>query len=165
MSPACAQAITDHRARLSNAYSSDPLQMDEQNIVMNGTNNTVICPSNGYTFQRTPTQARAGRNADFLQSTAPWRFWSPKPPSASLSFVCLSRKTYPGSCMLSEAKARQLDSLMSAFDAVSPSCSFHIGIRFPLHVLHASLHSERRLDLSGSGWDLFPLCLFFDGTS
>ena len=53
-----AQAITDHRARLSNSYSSDPLQMDEQNIVMNGTNNTVICPSNGYTFQRNPTQAR-----------------------------------------------------------------------------------------------------------
>jgi len=52
-----AQAITDHRARLSNSYSSDPLQMDEQNIIMAGTNNTVICPSNGYTFQRTPTQA------------------------------------------------------------------------------------------------------------
>lgn len=49
--------MTDHRARLSNAYSSNPLAMDEQNIIYPGTNNTVICPSNGYTFQRTPRQA------------------------------------------------------------------------------------------------------------
>ncbi len=71
--PSCfglAQAITDHRARLSNSYSSDPLQMDEQNIVMNGTNTTVICPSNGYTFQRNPTQARRPATMHTLVHTA-----------------------------------------------------------------------------------------------
>ena len=55
------QAISNFRANLSNEDSqTNGLYNDDQNILAAGTNNSIICPSNGYTFPRTTAQVRSG---------------------------------------------------------------------------------------------------------
>ena len=51
------QAISDERAKLSNAFdTSDLLQNDDQGITNRDYSSVILVPSNGYTFERTPTQ-------------------------------------------------------------------------------------------------------------
>ena len=58
-SPYALQAISNFRANLSNEDSqTNGLYNDDQNILAKGTNNSIICPSNGYTFPRSPPQVR-----------------------------------------------------------------------------------------------------------
>jgi len=52
------QAISNYRATLDGTRSSDLLKNDDQWILNTTSNTPVLVPSNGYTFERTPWQAR-----------------------------------------------------------------------------------------------------------
>ena len=56
------QAISNLRATLSNRrYPNDSAQNDDQNIISEQDGHTtILVPSNGYTFSRTPTQVPIG---------------------------------------------------------------------------------------------------------
>ena len=54
------QVISDLRAKLSNAfYPANVLNNDDQGILTRDGNSVILVPSNGYTFERTPTQVTA----------------------------------------------------------------------------------------------------------
>jgi len=60
--PAPPQVISDLRAKLSNSfYPTNILKNDDQGILTRDGNSVILVPSNGYTFERTPTQVRARR--------------------------------------------------------------------------------------------------------
>ncbi len=57
---AALQRISDERAKLSNSFSTtDALANDDQGITTRDYSSVILVPSNGYTFERTPTQVRA----------------------------------------------------------------------------------------------------------
>ena len=59
--PARLQAISDWRAKLSQRYDpTNPLQNDDQNIIQDDGVTPTLVPSNGYTFDRIPTQVCNG---------------------------------------------------------------------------------------------------------
>ncbi len=57
--PGPPQVISDLRAKLSNAsYPTNVLQNDDQGLLTRDGKSVILVPSNGYTFERTPTQVR-----------------------------------------------------------------------------------------------------------
>ena len=51
------QVISDLRAKLSNSfYPTNILKNDDQGLLARDGNSVILVPSNGYTFERTPTQ-------------------------------------------------------------------------------------------------------------
>ena len=55
-----AQTISDLRARLSSMYyPGNLLQNDDQNIINADGKSPILVPSNGYTFDRIPSQVSA----------------------------------------------------------------------------------------------------------
>ena len=58
----CLQRISDERAKLSNSFSTTDVEKnDDQGITTRDYSAVILVPSNGYTFERTPTQVSARR--------------------------------------------------------------------------------------------------------
>ena len=66
-----AQAISDLRAKLSlSFFPNDLLANDDQSITKRDFSSVILVPSNGYTFQRSSTQASLG--VDLSVVTGGW---------------------------------------------------------------------------------------------
>ena len=89
------QVISDLRAKLSNSfYPTNVLNNDDQGILTRDGSSVILVPSNGYTFERTPTQVRElerrGHGGPFHSvNRAVNRLDALNIPSASGNSICM----------------------------------------------------------------------------
>ena len=87
----CEQAISDLRARLSSMYyPNNRLQNDDQNIIQSDGVSPTLVPSNGYTFDRIPSQvSSSGRAGGGSLGRAPHLCAIMPRPCACVDFMAL----------------------------------------------------------------------------